>query len=116
MSPWVNAGYDVQTHLDSLQECLNVFDMTHQGLLKGITEIGLRPLDKRCTMWEMRKVTDVWEKFKPDLQYILDTEGATDATIKSLETKNLEVLKEMNKAVALFVNDDDTLVPLANAS
>merc|ERR1719310_2147873 len=100
--------WDKQKHLDSLQECLNVFDTTHQGLLKGITQIGLAPLAKRCTMWEMRKVTDLWEKFKPDVQFILDTEGATSERIRDIEKKNLYVLKEMNKAVALFVKDDDT--------
>ena len=40
-----------------------------------LVPVGLAPLAKRCTMWEMREVTALWDNFKPDVQYILDTEG-----------------------------------------
>merc|ERR1719310_1691000 len=109
----INANADAskeaikKAYLQTLDESLNLFDTTHQGLLKGITEINLAPLAKRCTMWEMRDVTALWLNFKPDVQYILDTEGALDSTIANIEAKNLGLLKGMSKAVALFVEDTD---------
>merc|ERR1719217_1413452 len=105
---FINLGYEVKACLETIHASLNVFELTHQGLLKGITEIELAPLAKRCTMWQMREVTDLWEKFKPDVQYILDTEAASNDGIKAIEQKNTGLLASMNAAVLLFVSDDDT--------
>jgi len=105
---FINLGYEVKACLETIHASLNVFETTHQGLLKGITEIELAPLAKRCTMWQMREVTDLWEKFKPDVQYILDTEAASNDGIKAIEQKNTGLLASMNAAVLLFVSDDDT--------
>merc|ERR1719217_914345 len=105
---FINLGYEVKACLETIHASLNVFELTHQGLLKGITEIELAPLAKRCTMWQMREVTDLWEKFKPDMQYILDTEAASNDRIKAIEQKNTGLLASMNAAVLLFVSDDDT--------
>ena len=93
----VAKGVDVEANKASLAKTVGLFDKTLTGLIDGDATMGLSPAPTPEIKAQLGVVKGLWAEFKPAI------EGATDeANIATVASKNLPLLKEMNKAVGMF--------------
>ena len=65
-----------------------------------------------CTLWQMCDISYLWELFKPQIQFMIDTTGAEDkdskvpqeAAMSETIAMNVPLPKEMDKAVSLYAS------------
>jgi methyl-accepting chemotaxis protein len=86
--------------LDELKKTKELFDETIKGLIDGDASLNLPKIDEGETKEQLLKVASIWNKYQQD---ILDTiENPTKASLETLFTDSLIILKEMNAAVKLL--------------
>jgi hypothetical protein len=68
----VYMGYHLPDSGEAFIATMATFEEAHRGLLRGVTFLGLAPTVNMCTLWQMRKVTDVWDRFRLDGQRVVE--------------------------------------------
>ena len=91
-------GHNADANKASLSETVALFDGTLNGLINGDEETGLSPAPTEEIDAQLKKVQSMWMLFKAKLEA-----APTPESIQSIASENLPLLKEMNKAVGMFV-------------
>ncbi len=101
----ISGNLDVEANRQALAKTYQLFQKSHQGLLKGDAAMGLPPTTDKTVLSQMEIVNSLWEKFSPNIQVVLQKDGSDKEfkeAIGNLLSSNIPLLKEMNKAVGLY--------------
>jgi methyl-accepting chemotaxis protein len=89
----------------SMSKTMKLFDKSLKGLVEGNSEQGLARTTDEGLLLQLKKVQSLWTAFQAGLQRAsTHPEGSVerDAGLIFVHERNVELLKEMNKAVGLF--------------
>ena len=98
-------GVDTQANLANLKATAGLFDKTLKGLKDGDASLGLPATEVKRIRRQLDKVAAIWAEFYPQIQQVLDTQNVSDQALQTIASKNLPLLKQMNKAVGLYEKD-----------
>ncbi len=108
--------------LADLKNTMAVFDMTLKALRdSGKAPVGLDmkttkfrvcPPAKQPVLGQLRKVTELWEGFKSDIEKYLQAPDKSANTLKQIKIKNMPLLAAMNKAVFMMQKESEARVRL----
>merc|ERR1719502_2192018 len=73
---FIGLDFNKAGNLKNLEGTMELFSESHEGILQGVNFVGLGQTTLKCTLWQMRTVSDLWGAFQPKLQEILDAEAA----------------------------------------
>lgn len=97
----IRSDIDKATNIDKLKNSSQLFDQTLKGLVQGDKALNLVAINENAIQEQLKTVQKLWEPFYQEVQKI--TAGnAEDSSYTMLEQNNIELLKEMNKAVELY--------------
>ncbi len=98
-------GVDVDQNTKNLKETSALFDKTLKGLRDGDTSLGLPPTEKKRIRRQLDDVSQIWGEFYPVISDIANSGKVSSEQLSTIASKNLPLLKEMNKAVGLYEKD-----------
>jgi len=99
----VKAGIDKKENLEKLKKTRALFDQTLKGLMQGDKALKLKPCKKQKVQKQLAKVVKIWEGFDANIKKVID--GSADKRVyQEIQKQNLTLLKEMNNAVSLYVD------------
>jgi hypothetical protein len=101
----IRSKIDTELNLKKLTASSALFDKTLKGLMHGETSLHLVPTEKKEIQKQLQVVEKLWKPFYQKIQNILD-QKASDSDYQYLESNNIKLLKEMNKAVFLYASTD----------
>ncbi len=96
------AGVETQKAKEDLQKSMELFDRTLKGLMHGDKDLSLVPVDDPKVQAQLQKVQELWNPFKQKIAKVLEGKASSE-DIAYIKDRNVELLKEMNKAVQLLV-------------
>ncbi len=100
----VKAGIDTEENLAKLKKSRDLFDRTLRGLIHGDETLKLKPCQDKVVQVQLQKVVKLWKSFDADIRKVIS--GKADRkTYERLERENLVLLKQMHKAVTLYVSE-----------
>jgi hypothetical protein len=100
----VKAGIDTKENIEKLKKSRALFDKTLNGLIHGEKSLKLKPCQDPVVQVQLKKVMKLWNSFDADIRKVIA--GKADLnTYKRLEKQNLTLLKEMHKAVTMYVSE-----------
>lgn len=91
-------GIDVEENKIYLTETIALFDRTLKGLFDGDKGLALPGTQEPAIRTQLEIVQKLWKEYQP----ILDAIDISEAGLTKAAQLNLELLKQMNKAVAMF--------------
>ena len=98
-------GVELDKNVQNLVATSSLFDKTLKGLRDGSDELRLPPTTSRRIVRQLDKVDALWAEFYPVIQNVIANKQVTQEEVASIASKNLPLLKEMNKAVGLYEKD-----------
>jgi hypothetical protein len=98
----VKAGIDKKENLKKLKSSRDLFDKTLKGLQHGDKSLKLKKCKNSAVQDQLKTVQKIWKTFDKQIQKVLNNK-ADKSTYKKLQSLNITLLKEMNKAVTLYV-------------
>ena len=101
----IRSKIDTQENIQKLKASSSLFDKTLKGLMKGDKSLNLVPIDDAKVQAQLQAIQKLWEPFYKHIQEIINNK-ANDKSYAYLESNNLKLLKEMNKAVSLYSSQD----------
>ena len=104
-------GIDVEKNKKDLESSMKLFEKTLNGLMHGDKELRLAKTNSKSIQAQLRKVQKLWEDFKKDLQEILKGNTSREVLL-NISRKNVPLLKNMHKAVTMFVEQSGNLSKL----
>jgi len=104
-------GIDVEKNKKDLESSMKLFEKTLNGLMHGDKELRLAKTNSKSIQTQLRKVQKLWEDFKKDLQEILKGNTSREVLL-NISRKNVPLLKNMHKAVTMFVEQSGNLSKL----
>ncbi len=108
-------GIDTAANKANLQKTADLFDKTLKGLVQGDTELGLPKTDNAETLAQLKKVSDLWNNFRPSIDAVLKGE-ASNAVLEKIAKENLPLLKNMNAAVQMYAKAGGSTLDPATAT
>ena len=96
---------DLDKNLNNLVATSSLFDKTLKGLRNGSDELRLPPTTSKRILRQLGKIDALWAEFYPNIQAIIESKSVSDQQVAAVASKNLPLLKEMNKAVGLYEKD-----------
>lgn len=97
----IRSDIDKATNIDKLKNSSQLFDQTLKGLMQGDKTLNLVAINENVIQEQLKTVQKLWEPFYQEVQKII-AGNAEDSSYTMLEQNNIELLKEMNKAVELY--------------
>lgn len=97
----IRSDIDKATNIDKLKNSSQLFDQTLKGLMQGDKTLNLVAINENAIQEQLKTVQKLWEPFYQEVQKIT-VGNAEDSSYTMLEQNNIELLKEMNKAVELY--------------
>lgn len=101
----VALNVDAEKNLENLKKTSGLFDKTLKGLRDGSNELGLPPTTSKRILRQLGKIDNIWAKFYPVVQEIINNKSVSKDNINFIAENNLPLLKNMNKAVGLYEKD-----------
>ena len=101
----IRSKIDTQENIQKLKASSSLFDKTLKGLMKGDKSLNLVPIDDAKVQAQLQAVQKLWKPFYKHIQEVIN-KSADDKSYAYLESNNLKLLKEMNKAVSLYSSQD----------
>ena len=108
---------DLDTNLKALKQTSALFDKTLKGLQKGDKSLKLVPTNDKKIQEQLKIVNKLWQPFYEKIKAIYSGKKVSDDTFKYIEENNLELLKQMNKAVYMYAalgNKGGNMLEMAN--
>ncbi len=106
----------------NLKNTMAVFDTTLKALRdsgKAPTTLDMKsnkyrfcPAAKGKTLDQLRKVTEIWENFKKEIENYLKAPEAASKSLEHIKHKNMVLLSDMNKAVGIMQKNSEARVSL----
>ncbi len=101
----VALGVDKQANLDNLAATADLFDKTLVGLKNGDANTGLPPTTSKRILRQLSKVEKLWSEFHPTIKDIIASGKVSPEQVAAIASKNLPLLKQMNKTVGAYEKD-----------
>lgn len=98
----VTLGVDKANNLTNLKKTHDLFAKTLTGLRNGDDSLGLPPTKKPKILKALGKVDGLWAEFSPSINSIISNGTADDAQVSTLASKNIPLLKAMNRTVKMY--------------
>ncbi|HDY68153.1 MAG: type IV pili methyl-accepting chemotaxis transducer N-terminal domain-containing protein [Candidatus Scalindua sediminis] len=86
----------------SLEKTINLFDKTLKGLISGDKELNLPATTNPKILAQLNHVQKLWKDHNSNLQIVLANSAETTAALSYINDNNIQLLKEMNKAVGML--------------
>jgi len=111
----IHANLDKKDNLNNLKHSSQLFNQTLKGLRDGDKSLNLVAIDKEPIQKQLKIVEDLWKPFYKEIKSIL-LGKAKESSYEFLEKNNMNLLKEMNRAVELYTvgNSNSSKLKLAN--
>ena len=95
---------DINTaeNISNLKATSSLFDKTLKGLRNGDSDLKLPPTSSKRVLFLLGKIDDLWADFYPVVTDIVNAGSVSDANLGAIASKNLPLLKAMNKAVGAY--------------
>lgn len=93
---------DADANLANLAATSALFDKTLKGLRSGDETLGLPATESKRVIRQLDKVEKIWMAFYPAVQDIIQAKSVSQEQLSLIASKNLPLLKQMNKAVGLY--------------
>ncbi|MGR3310501.1 MAG: methyl-accepting chemotaxis protein, partial [Candidatus Brocadiales bacterium] len=87
---------------DTLKSTSNLFDKTLTGLISGDSELGLSAMTDDDIHAKLLSVQSLWKDFHEKINVVLKLSPETNKALYYINGHNVEVLKEMNRAVGMY--------------
>ncbi len=99
----VKSGIEKKQNLEKLKKTRDLFDKTLKGLIQSDKSLKLKACKDEKVQKQLQRVLKLWKEFDSNIQKVIAA-NATDKVYQDIEKQNLILLKEMNKAVTLYVS------------
>jgi len=111
----IHANLDKKANIDNLRKSSKLFNNTLNGLISGDKRFGLVAIGDKSIQKQLKVVDDLWKPFHNEIDKIL-SDKAKESSYEFLEKHNMNLLKEMNKAVGMYSsqNRSNSKLKLAN--
>jgi len=111
----IHANLDKKDNLNNLKQSSQEFDQILKGLINGDKSLNLVAIDKEPIQKQLKIVDNLWKPFYKEIKSILSGKEK-EASYEFLEKNNMNLVKEMNKAVELYTagNSNSSKLKLAN--
>ena len=111
----IHANLNKKDNLNNLKHTTQVFDQTLKGLINGDKSLNLVPIKDNFIQKELNIIDRLWQPFYRNIKAILSSK-AKESNYEFLEKNNMNLLKEMNKVVKLYIaeNSNNRKFKLAN--
>ncbi len=86
----------------TLKSTSDLFDKTLKGLIAGDSELGLSAMKDNDILAQLTSVQTLWGSFSENVNAILKLAPGTNKALAYINGNNVEILKEMNKAVGMY--------------
>ncbi len=97
----IKSNINKKENLKSLKKSSELFYKTLQGLIHGDRELRLTPTKNVSIQQQLKEVEKLWEPFHVNVKKVL-SKSARKKDYKMIAKQNLELLKQMNKAVYMY--------------
>ncbi len=87
---------------DALTGTSLLFDKTLKGLISGDSDLGLSAVKDSAVLAQLTVVQTLWKSFNENVGTILKLAQKTNEALAYINGHNVELLKEMNKAVGMY--------------
>ncbi|NPA82040.1 MAG: hypothetical protein GXO31_05480 [Epsilonproteobacteria bacterium] len=104
-------GIDVEKNKKDLKKSMQLFEKTLKGLMRGDKSLRLAKTDNKEILAQLKKVNSLWSDFKKDLNQVLKG-NTSKKVLENIARKNIPLLKNMHKAVTMFVAKSGSLSKL----
>lgn len=92
-----------EKNLKSLKDSYTLFELSHHGLIKGDSLMGIPPTFNRDILSNLSRVESRWDDFKVLVEQTINTQGNIHPDlIRKVADLNLKLLTEMDRAVSLY--------------
>ena len=98
-------GVDKDANLSNLGKTSALFDKTLKGLRDGDADLRLPPTSSKRIRKQLDKIEVLWVDFYATIKAVLANKNVTKEQLTVVASKNLPLLKEMNKCVKLYEKD-----------
>ncbi len=95
---------NTKTNIELLKKDQALFDKTLNGLIDGDSELKLVKINSENVQAQLQKVKNLWQPFSKKIQNIIN-KNATADDYNYIINNNIKLLKNMHKAVLLFVDE-----------
>ena len=99
----VHQGIDPATSLISLEDGMNLFSDSSDGLLAGLDFVGLPVTVEKCTLQAMGELVDAWTEFKLEIQVVLFNSQVDDDSLVRIMELHPEVEERVNDAAEAYL-------------
>lgn len=87
---------------NTLEQTINTFDMTLNGLINGDVSLGLTSMQDDSIRSQLGKVDNIWKDFKSNLNVLMVESEKISSALSYIKDHNIELLKNMNKGVKIY--------------
>ena len=87
---------------DTLKSTSGLFDKTLKGLISGDSELGLSAMTDDEILAQLTSVQALWKGFYKNINVVLKFAPGTNNALAYINGHNIELLKQMNKAVGMY--------------
>ncbi len=109
----INLSVEKDKNIERLKSSSTLFDKTLKGLLHGDKSLGLIDFKDDEITAQLKKVETLWIPFYKEVKNVIQGK-ATNGSYEHLESSNMALLKEMNKAVSLYSQQKSSDFKLAH--
>ena len=93
---------EVEKNTEELKKAAELFDRTLKGLMYGDKGLRLAKTDSKEIFAQLKKVQNLWIDFKKYIDAVLAGDTSKEV-LNNIAKKNVPLLKNMHKAVTMFV-------------
>lgn len=81
---------------------VDLFDKTHDALLSGSSDLGLSRVTDKGIIDRLEGISARWTRFRVNIYIVINESVELNSAITYLQDNNIDLLKNMNKAVGLY--------------
>jgi methyl-accepting chemotaxis protein len=108
---YINTDYSNQLKKEDIENTIKLFDTSLNALINGgetFSDISMQipvniPKASNISIIEqLSKVNDIWVSFKDEVEKTIQSKGANKEKVKNILNRNVNILKNMHKAVGML--------------
>ncbi len=103
----IKSNIDRDKNIKNIKKSTKLFEQTLNGLINGDKELNLVAIEDEKIQKRLKIIEKIWEKFHKDIKNILQN-SSSKKSYQSISKINLQLLKDMNKVVEMYVKKGDS--------
>jgi len=109
----IHLSFEKDKNIEKLKSTSTLFDKSLKALMQGDKRLGLVDFKDNEIIAQLKKVESIWIPFYKEIKRIVENK-ATKKSFNYLESNNMILLKEMNRAVTLYGQKESSKFKLAH--